>query len=427
MIRLTNAPKLATAAATLALGGLMLATPAQATSGYFSNGYGPKSKGLSGAAVALPTGVMGIAVNPAFGTRVGNGAEMCVTVFSPNRGFTVGGAGPVTPGAYDSDNDVFFAPCGGANFRINDRSTFGFTILGNGGMNTEYPANAFTGPFVPAGPTGTAPLGVNLEQLFISATYSYDVNNRLTLGIAPTFALQRFSATGLEAFAPFSSSPGNLTNNGDDWSTGFGLNLGLVYEASPEWMLGAAYRTKMDMSEFDRYAGLFAEQGDFDIPASLTLGAAFTPQNNRALTLTAEYQRIFYGDVAAIANSGAVLGTPFGANNGPGFGWNDMDVVRIAAQYQASDKLTLRGGITYNSDFIESNQVLLNTLAPATIRWHASIGATLKMDNGWDFTAAYTHAFNADKSGANQTPGFGQPVTLSMYQNEVTFGFSKTW
>ena len=409
-------------AAVATIAALTLANPAEATNGYFTNGYSGQSKGLAGAGVALPTGVMGLAQNPAFGTRIGNGAEMCLSIFNPDRSISVGGAAPLTPGTYRSSGSVFYVPCGGANFRLNDRSTFGFTLYGNGGMNSEYEANPFAGLGA-----GSVPLGVNLEQLFISAHYSWDVNNRLSLGVAPTLAIQRFSATGLEAFGGFSTSPANLTNNGDDWSTGFGMNFGLAYQANDEWTLGAAYRTKMHMSEFDKYAGLFAGQGDFDIPATASLGAAYTPASNPALTLTAEYQRIFYGDVPAIANSGAVITPTLGADNGPGFGWDDMDVVRIAAQYQANDKLTLRGGISWNSDFIEDNEVLLNTLAPATIRWHASIGASYKMDNGWDFTAAYTHAFNAEKSGANETPGFGQPITLQMDQNEVTFSFSKSW
>jgi len=422
MIKTSKQTSLVTRTAIAAMAALTQASPAAATNGYFSNGYGGQSKGLAGAGVALPTGVMGLAQNPAFGTKIGNSAEMCLTIFNPNRGFSVGGAAPLTPGTYDSSNSVFFIPCGGANFQINDRSSFGFTLYGNGGMNTEYGANTFAGLGA-----GSVPLGVNLEQLFIAAHYSFEVNDQLSLGVAPILAVQRFSATGLEAFAGFSSSPANVTNNGDDWSTGFGLNLGLAWQPSSEWTIGAAYRTKMDMGEFDRYAGLFAEQGDFDIPATATIGAAFTPSSNPALTLTAEYQHIFYSDVAAISNSGAVLATPLGADNGPGFGWDDMDVVRIAAQYRYNDKLTLRGGIAYNSDFIDDSEVLLNTLAPATIRWHASLGASYRLDNGWDVTAAYTHAFNAEKSGANQTPGFGQPITLWMDQNELTFSLSKSW
>jgi long-chain fatty acid transport protein len=409
-------------AATLAA--LVSAGPAAATNGYFSNGYGAESKAMSGAGVAVDTGTVGLALNPALGTTVGQRLDACVSLFAPDRGFTIGGAAPLTPGTYNSTNNLFLIPCFGANFRLNDRSTLGVSVYGNGGMNTEYGAN----PFIGLG-AGTVPLGVNLEQLFIAATYSFDVSDQLTLGIAPTFAVQRFSATGLQAFIPMSMNPGAVTNNGDDWSTGFGVSLGMLWRPSDEWAIGASYRTKMQMGAFDRYAGLFAEGGDFDIPATATLGAAYTPSGNSALTLTAEYQRIFYGGVAAIANSNAMLGAaPLGAGNGPGFGWTDMNVIRIGAIYAASPQLTLRGGVSYASDFLRgTDEVLFNVLAPATPHWHASIGASYKISERMELTGAYTHAFESEVSGANLTPGFGQPVTLRMYQNELTFGLSYKW
>ncbi|MDF1718439.1 MAG: outer membrane protein transport protein [Antarcticimicrobium sp.] len=396
--------------------------PAHATNGYFANGYNAESKAMAGAGVAVDNGVIGLAQNPALGNKVGNGAEGCISLFAPDRGFTIGGAAPLTPGSYRSENDMFVIPCGGANFRLNDRSTLGFLVYGNGGMNTEYIGNPFAGLGA-----GSSPLGVNLEQVFMSLSYSFEVNESLTLGFAPIFAAQRFSATGLEAFIPLSSNPAGVTNNGDDWSHGWGANLGLVWQPSTEWTLGASYRTKIEMDPFTKYSGLYAEQGDFDIPATATLGAAYTPASNSALTLSAEFQRIFYNDVAAIANSGALLATPLGAANGPGFGWKDMNVVRIAAIYQANSQLTLRGGVSYATDFIEPNEVLLNVLAPATINWHASIGASYKMTNGWELSGAYTHALDSKMSGANLTPGFGQPVTLDMSQNELTFGVSYEW
>lgn len=415
--------RLATCATVAVLGTTILGSPALATNGYFANGYGNESKAMAGAGVAVNNGTLGLAQNPAMGTEVGNRADACLTIFMPDRGFTVGGAAPLTPGTYTSDKSTFLIPCVGANFRLNERSTLGFSVYGNGGMNTEYPAN----PFIGLG-AGTVPLGVNLEQLFVSVNYAFDINESLTLGIAPTFALQRFSATGLQAFGAMSTNPGALTNNGDDWASGFGVNVGLAWRPTEEWTIGAAYRSKMSMGNFDRYAGLFAEQGGFDIPASATIGAAFTPASNKALTLTAEYQRIFYGDVASIANSNAVLATPLGANNGPGFGWQDMDVIRIGAIYRANSKLTLRGGVSYASDFLQSNnEVLFNVLAPATIRWHASIGASYQISERMELTGAYTHAFKADVSGNNLTPGFGQPITLSMDQNELSIGLSYKW
>ena len=101
--------------------------------------------------------------------------------------------------------------------------------------------------------------------------------------------------------------------------------------------------------------------------------------------------------------------------------------MRIGAIYRADSQLTLRGGVSYASDFIDSNEVLLNTLAPATVQWHASIGATYALNDQWSLTGAYTHAFKQDKSGANQTPGFGQPINLYMSQNELTLGLNYTW
>ena len=73
----------------------------------------------------------------------------------------------------------------------------------------------------------------------------------------------------------FSSDPTKLTNNGTDTSMGYGLKLGWLGEVSPGLTLAASYQTKMSMDEFSDYAGLFAEQGGFDIPSTWTLGLAW--------------------------------------------------------------------------------------------------------------------------------------------------------
>ena len=57
-------------------------------------------------------------------------------------------------------------------------------------------------------------------------------------------------------------------------ATGIGVRLGIQTEISPGVRFGAAYQPEIDMGEFDDYAGLFAEEGDFDIPSNLTLGVA---------------------------------------------------------------------------------------------------------------------------------------------------------
>jgi hypothetical protein len=70
----------------------------------------------------------------------------------------------------------------------------------------------------------------------------------------------------------FSSNPAKLTNNGADTTTGFGARIGYHGKFGEYLGVGASYQTKIAMGEFDDYAGLFAGQGDFDVPATWTAG-----------------------------------------------------------------------------------------------------------------------------------------------------------
>ena len=62
-----------------------------------------------------------------------------------------------------------------------------------------------------------------------------------------------------------------ISNNDSDNSTGFGFKVGYIGEWVENLQLGATYQSKMWMGEFKDYAGLFAEDGDFDILWSKSL------------------------------------------------------------------------------------------------------------------------------------------------------------
>ena len=68
----------------------------------------------------------------------------------------------------------------------------------------------------------------------------------------------------------------------------------------PNVRLGFAGTSRIWMQPFDKYANLFAEQGDFDIPANLQAGIAIDVMPN--LTFMADYKHIWYSQVAAITN-----------------------------------------------------------------------------------------------------------------------------
>ena len=105
--------------------------------------------------------------------------------------------------------------------------------------------------------------------------------------------------------------PANLTNSGHDNATGWGLRIGWMGKMTEKVTLGAAYSTKIKMGKFDGYRGLFAEQGDFDIPENFNLGIAVKATD--AWTIAADYQRINYGKVKSVGNSSTQMACPGGS------------------------------------------------------------------------------------------------------------------
>jgi long-chain fatty acid transport protein len=422
--------------------GVMLAAPVMATSGYFQIGYGAKSTGMAGASVANPQDTLAGAANPAGMAHVGEGFDVGIRLFSPVRSASLGCPGSACTES-DSDNELFAIPDGGYTTRINDKMFVGVSVYGNGGMNTSYPTNlfgevAFQGAGAPAG-AGTATygkLGVDLVQLMVAPSVTYDVAKGHTLAISPVFALQRFSAHGLGLFGTLSTDSTKLTNKGDDYSYGLGVRLGWLGQVADSVRLGVTYASKTYMTKLDEYAGLFADGGAFDIPANAAIGIAVdaTP----ALTFAFDAQRIFYGDVAAIANPGP---TPaelnpagpgptadrrLGASNGIGFGWEDIWVFKLGASYKINKAWTVRAGYSHNESPIPDSEVLFNILAPAVIEDHATLGFSFRSSKKSEWNFSYMHAFENTQTDPSTSFG-GQPASIEMSQNAVNFSYTRSF
>jgi long-chain fatty acid transport protein len=309
---------------------------------------------------------------------------------------------------------------------IDENRSIGVSVGGNGGMNTEY-ANAVWQNFPPF--NATAPTGVDFAQLFFGVSYAQRINENHVLGIMPILAVQRFKAEGLEPFAnPFLSiDPANVTNNGYDYSWGYGVRVGWLGQLTDRLSAGASAQSRLYMKEFDDYRGLFAEQGDFDVPPTITAGLSFaaTP----AVTLVADWQRIFYKRVKAVGNPNNVaigtLGTRLGDDDGLGFGWRDIDIFKLGVQWQYDPKLTLRAGVSHADQLFDNGEALFNILAPATVRTHASLGMTYKVDKDSSISLAYTRAFEEKIRGQNLN--FTGPQTGSVQMDQHELEVTWTW
>jgi len=396
---------------------------AWATNGYAPHGIGQKAQGMGGVGVAYSQDALAGGVNPAGMVHVGNRIDLGVNWFRPIRSTDIVGH-PTSSGHFDgSDTKNFLVPEFGYNRMLNENSSFGVSVFGTGGMNSDY-ANGiplFNGA---AFPTRT---GVDLAQLFIVPTYSVKLNENHSVGIGLNLAAQAFEAQGLQNFAGFSTNPTNLTDNGHDFSYGAGIRVGWQGKVSDRVTLGATYQTRTYMSEFDDYAGLFAEQGDFDIPENYAIGIAV--QATPKLVIAADVMRINYSDVNSVGNGGPATNPasfPLGGDVAAGFGWDNQTIYKLGFAYQYSKQLTLRAGLNHASQPIPASETMFNILAPATVEDHLTLGATWTLDNGSELTFSYMHAFENTVNGSGSIPGFlgGGEANLKMYQDAIGVAYS---
>ena len=217
-------------------------------------------------------------------------------------------------------------------------------------------------------------------RLGIEITHDPDL---VTPKLAPLLVYQSFKAYGLQAFG--------LPNQGRDSSTGMGVRLGYLGQLSDSVSVGASFSPKIDMSRFKKYGGLFAGNGDFDIPENFSVGVAVkvTP----AVQVALDYQRINYSGVRSIGNGSlANFANGFGAANGPGFGWQDVKVAKVGVQWQVNPAWTLRAGYNIGSNPVRADDVYLNILAPGVVRSHLTVGATYAWSPKEELTVAAWHA-----------------------------------
>lgn len=383
---------------------------AQATEGYFALAYGTAQRGVAGAGVAFSQDAMSGSINPASVAMVGRELNFGLEVFSPRRGYTGNGTTMVAPGTVTSRNEYFPVPNFAYNMPLANGGVLNVAAYGNGGMNTSYPNVYGMGIF------GGGDAGVDLTQLFVSVGYAKK-DGAFSWGIAPTLAVQRFAAKGLVNFGGMSVDSTALTNNGYDYSTGIGLRAGVQFELSPQVTLGLSGQTKFKMSKFDKYSGLFANGGEFDIPAAVTAGVAFKVRPD--LTLLADYQKIFYSDVEAVGN--ATNAGPLGAPGGAGFGWDDVEVIRLAAEWQQTPDMTWRVGYAHATNPVGPEDALLNILAPGIVEDHFSVGGSKKLNerDRLDFSMSYVAPHSVVGSDGTGT------ITLKMHQISAAVGWTR--
>jgi long-chain fatty acid transport protein len=249
----------------------------------------------------------------------------------------------------------------------------------------------------------------------------------------------------LSAFYSFTSNPltpgtsyannNNLTGRGNDTAYGYGLKLGWMGKVSDTVTLGASYTSKVKMGKFEKYKDLFAGQGAFDIPESFSMGIAL--KANPSWTIAADYERINYAGVDSVGNPSTNAGNSspafgnipgsLGCDSCRGFGWSNINVFKLGAEYQYNPKLILRAGYNHTDNPIQARDVTFNMIAPGVVKDHATLGFTYGLSKNSELTMAYMHAFRNSVEGPSLFNAFGVPAStekIQMYENSLGIAYS---
>lgn len=386
---------------------LLAPSAALATAGYFQIGYGLKAKGLGGAAAAFPQDSLAAATNPAGMVWVGDRVDLGLEWFAAGRGSRISGNTQGLDGERDaSDPQAFPLPEMGANRMLDARRSLGLSVYAAGG-STRYDDNPFAAL---GGASSTA--GMDFQQGVIAPAFAAKLGERHSLGVALNLVYQRFRARGLEHFddPAFTASPGSVTNRGWDRSLGVGARVGWLGRLTPALALGASWQPKTPMQKFERYKGLLADGGSFDVPENYVAGAAY--KATRALTLVGDVQRIRYSRVRSLGNRADCLFATaclLGTKGGPGAGWRDVTVLKAGASWEASSRTALRAGVALLRQPVPEQQTLLNIFAPAVSEKHLALGATWRLGAG-ELTFSYVHALENTVRGRSSIPAGAPPA-----------------
>jgi len=398
-------------------------TTAFAAEGYMQNGIGAREKALAGAGVANSTDATAAALNPAGLTNVGNQLTTSTSFFNLRGGFSSSGSGGVTAdGAHTSEKDWLVIPNFAANWRVNwgVADAVALTVYGNGGVMSHY-GN------IPSATCGAAlgaycagPMGVSMNQTFISVAMAKQVAPGLSVGIAPILARQTIKVDGLGSFAGLSSNAAHFTNRGTDEAWGGGVRGGIEWKVAPGVKFGVAGNTRIYMEPFSEYRGLFAQQGRIDAPATVQAGVAVDVHRN--LTMMLDYKRIWFSSIAALGNTSTTTGTVlFGADNGPGFGLRDLDIFKVAMEWRANQALTLRAGYSYNTAPFKSADADLTTMHLGLVQHHLTAGLKVALSERIDLELAGMYAPRMSLSGM-ELLNPNRTMYINAEQFEVTIG-----
>ncbi len=421
---------------------LAVAPPrAAATDGHLLHGVGAVNSALGGIGVASNASLLGsFYVNPAgLASFDGTNMEMGFELLYAER--SVGSsAGPMS-GSTMSAADWSPIPAFGFSTRLANGMVIGLSGLGIGGFGVNYASDP-TNPILAPRPNGFGQVYSNFQLLKISPALAWSVSPKLRVGVAANVNWQSLAIDPMPVAAPdFDPGIDGVPGTADDRAFypsataadavfGLGFQLGVQYDVSERFSVGAAYTSPGTFSDFE-FTSTHANPNlpnfgtprtfkfRMDVPAIYAVGVAFNPSAKLHVGADAKY--ITYSSTEGFEKKG--YNPDFSVQ---GFGWEDITVVSVGAQYKLGESFTVRGGYHYTGNPIPDEQSMFNIPAPAVVQQHITAGFGYTIAPGVELNMGAYKALENSITGAMYRPTAlpGTSVTNTLSETSLLVGFT---
>lgn len=200
-----------------------------------------------------------------------------------------------------------------------------------------------------------------LQRTVIAPSLATRWGNTGTLHLTGILAHQRFASPDIGTTAGWLPLPGQQATS---YGAGARIDLDNWLGEKLRWNVGV--QSRVSMSPMSGYRGVFADSGDFDMPASASVSVNYllTPD----FSLDAGVQRVQYSAIKPFASPSLPLRflALLGDSASPVFAWRDLDVYSVGWSWQQQDIGRLQMRYTTRQQPVPTSRLLADALDPVT-------------------------------------------------------------
>lgn len=376
---------------------------------------------MAGAGVAVGGSALeALRLNPAL-LATGNGQEVEGAVANQSDdGSIASRVGPFSGRTNDAGRDSLlpaFAWSGHAAKRV----AWGFGAFTAGSFGVDVGQDS-TNPILAPQPSGFGRVHSRYEVFHVPFAVAFEVTPAFSFGVAARLGQATFGANPATFAAPDCSGPAGpcfFPVADDEKDTAMGFQVGALYTIGQRFALGASYSIA-ERYELEWHSAVanpslptFGRNRTFEQtmeePAVATVGIAFQPTPRWTLAL--DGQQIAYDGTEGF---------------GDAFGFQDVTVVVLGIELQATDKLSLRLGASRADSPIQDERAFAAIAAPVLVKERFAAGLGWVFARGLTLDLAFVHGGKEAISGPFLGPSGAVPntsVTLERLADTISVGF----